>query len=404
MHRMSGLLLMLSGMLIGAFLYLPAPPNGEDTLAEVTRISAAPDRATRVALAPTEFENAVSDKIAARDASGQSTAKAPAPWRTVLTSSPSPLKSYKPDDAMTRYELTRDLQRELKRAGCYGGEITGAWSPSTQRAMAAFMDRINASLPMDEPDYILLTLMQSNATTSCGGDCASKEVRDAAGRCVPRAVLAQAERRSAREEARRIASARSAEQHDRIVALQQRKSQHAFEVETRGGMKRIRVLPAPADVAQSSVKPDRIAAATELPWQRTAPVARPRPQPMPGLMSVGSPLGEGAAPSASGQTSERLVPPAPRAAAEPLPWQAATLDGDDDATTARSGLAVIEAPDSAGARLPDAVAKPEAVNKAGKASEKKRYSSNGYGKKSRRGEPRPGTMRYNLMQSLGGIY
>jgi hypothetical protein len=29
--------------------------------------------------------------------------------------------------------LTRELQRELRRVGCYAGDINGAWTPSTQK-------------------------------------------------------------------------------------------------------------------------------------------------------------------------------------------------------------------------------------------------------------------------------
>ena len=55
-----------------------------------------------------------------------------------------------------RASLARALQRELQRVGCYDGEINGNWSTSTRMAMKAFTDRVNASLPTDAPDYILL--------------------------------------------------------------------------------------------------------------------------------------------------------------------------------------------------------------------------------------------------------
>jgi peptidoglycan hydrolase-like protein with peptidoglycan-binding domain len=51
------------------------------------------------------------------------------------------------------------LQSELKRVGCYGGVINGVWTGSTRQAMKAFMDRVNATLPTDLPDTILLTAL-----------------------------------------------------------------------------------------------------------------------------------------------------------------------------------------------------------------------------------------------------
>src|SRR5262245_37399746 len=58
--------------------------------------------------------------------------------------------------------LARELQRHLKRAGCYGGAVTGVWSPPVRRAMKAFTDRANAALPVDQPDQVLLALVESN--------------------------------------------------------------------------------------------------------------------------------------------------------------------------------------------------------------------------------------------------
>jgi hypothetical protein len=75
------------------------------------------------------------------------------------------LGSTKPADAETRQELVRRLQRELGRVGCYGGEADGDWGPGSKRAMSAFLGRVNASLPVAEPDYILLALLQNRSVT-----------------------------------------------------------------------------------------------------------------------------------------------------------------------------------------------------------------------------------------------
>ena len=90
-----------------------------------------------------------------------------------------------------RASLARALQRELQRVGCYDGEISGNWSTSTRMAMKAFTDRVNASLPTDAPDYILLSLVQRHEGRACGTGCPTGQLLSDEGRCVPSAVLAK---------------------------------------------------------------------------------------------------------------------------------------------------------------------------------------------------------------------
>ena len=91
-----------------------------------------------------------------------------------------------------RASLARALQRELQRVGCYEGEVNGSWTTSTRMAMKAFTDRVNASLPIDAPDYILLSLVQRHEGRACGTNCPSGQLLSDEGRCVPSAVLAKA--------------------------------------------------------------------------------------------------------------------------------------------------------------------------------------------------------------------
>jgi hypothetical protein len=67
--------------------------------------------------------------------------------------------------------LARALQRELKRAGCYHGEINGIWTPSTRQAMKTYTDIANARLPVTNPDPVLLALMQGDQQLSCTARC-----------------------------------------------------------------------------------------------------------------------------------------------------------------------------------------------------------------------------------------
>ena len=67
--------------------------------------------------------------------------------------------------------LARALQRELKRAGCYHGEINGIWTPSTRQAMKTYTDIANARLPVTNPDPVLLALMQGDQHLGCTARC-----------------------------------------------------------------------------------------------------------------------------------------------------------------------------------------------------------------------------------------
>jgi hypothetical protein len=106
------------------------------------------------------------------------------------------LSSSRPADEDARRELVKDLQRELKRVGCYDGDISGTWAPASKKAMAAFNERVNATLPLDEPDYILLTLVQGHGAQACGKGCPAGQGMNDAGKCVPSAILAQTVRRT----------------------------------------------------------------------------------------------------------------------------------------------------------------------------------------------------------------
>src|SRR5262245_8487078 len=73
--------------------------------------------------------------------------------------------------------LTRELQRELRRVGCYAGEINGVWTQSTQRAMKTFTSRVNATLPTDRPDHVLVAMLRSHPDKTCKAPCPTGEIR-----------------------------------------------------------------------------------------------------------------------------------------------------------------------------------------------------------------------------------
>ncbi|MGE0768189.1 MAG: peptidoglycan-binding domain-containing protein [Hyphomicrobiaceae bacterium] len=119
------------------------------------------------------------------------------------------------DNRPTEVRLAESIQKELKRVGCYAGTVDGDWGPDTRRAMQAFNDRVNATLPTAHPDYILLTLLQGHAAKACGAACPPGQDLSGGGKCLPRSVIAeerrrQAARRSAHSEASAAATALSA--------------------------------------------------------------------------------------------------------------------------------------------------------------------------------------------------
>lgn len=386
MPRLGGVLLLTATSLLVSYSYLfPASDHTAD-LTEVTRISAAPDRDYRSDSGTRIFSAAspVFHEVIPDEGARVAVASPPKPgmWTTVVSSAravSTPLKSAEPGDPETRAELASDLQRELKRVGCYEGEITGAWNGATRHALAAFMDRANATLPTDNPDYVLLALVQSHHDVVCSAECPAGQIADG-GRCVPRAVVAQATKRSKRLDERRLAAAR----------------------------------------LSGNDQPTVTAEPEKLPWLQNENVvevaAVPRPELPPGRMSIGAATVE-TAPLPPSNSAAASVPPASQGwkiitpvrpstdtAADVSPKVAAlgeSGDTDDLSADARADTNAVPI------AIEDHDANAHAVkSKSSRRSydedrPRRKYASSGRG---RRGDPRPGTMRYNVMQSLGGIY
>lgn len=119
------------------------------------------------------------------------------PWRSAVVTSAADTSAAAPKvaaplDSRSRVELARAIQSELKRVGCYGGAIDGSWGAASKRAMVAFIERVNASLPLGEPDDILLLLVKSHAPGTCGVACPVGQTLAPNNRCVPDAILAHA--------------------------------------------------------------------------------------------------------------------------------------------------------------------------------------------------------------------
>jgi len=94
-----------------------------------------------------------------------------------------------------RAALARELQRELIRVGCYQGEISGVWTTSSRMAMRSFIDRVNAALPIDNPDEILLALVQGYRARACTLPCPSGQAQGDDGRCLVSTIVTGANRK-----------------------------------------------------------------------------------------------------------------------------------------------------------------------------------------------------------------
>jgi hypothetical protein len=119
-------------------------------------------------------------------------AQPPAPQSAARPPAERPSPAVGPGPMSDPAGLARTLQRELKRVGCYEGEPNGVWNPASRAAMKAFIERVNASLPVDRPDPVLLALLQSHQGRACGEGCPSGEAEGADGRCLPAAIIGKA--------------------------------------------------------------------------------------------------------------------------------------------------------------------------------------------------------------------
>ncbi|MDX2288580.1 MAG: peptidoglycan-binding domain-containing protein [Hyphomicrobiaceae bacterium] len=188
MRSVTGFVLLFTGLGVGAYAYYPETVERHVHLARVTRIlspvpttsGVAPVEASRsfspatswfdTGAAPAEVTTVVNGRLPA----GQPELLRPASaWQTVVIPSRpksagvQPLTTTAPVDPSARTALVRELQRELRRAGCYHGEIDSDWGVATRRALADFLRRVNAALPTEVPDYFQLALLQSHPSDTC---------------------------------------------------------------------------------------------------------------------------------------------------------------------------------------------------------------------------------------------
>ena len=342
--RSLGGFMLLAGIGVALFVYLPAPVDSGASLHRLQRV--ATSRAAQLPPAkftpgPGSFSPSVALSMPVRRGPRLATAApAPAPqpaqapiasdaqtgWQTTVVSAATPTPTgLAPRNPDARYKLALDIQQQLRRVGCYWGRIDGSWGLTTKGAMKEFTNRVNATLPLDQPDYVQLTLIQSHGDKVCGA-CPAGLSLSASGRCVGLPITAQTKR----------------DDTPQVAATQKE------------------VLPWKANAVPG--------APAQQPLFRPIPTTVVSSEPLPGHMAIGGPV----------PTSVDMQQSAPTPGAAAAPPGPAT-----------------------GALDPNAGAvKPPVVT-----GDRRRFAGDAPHQRARSNRHEgPGTPHYNLMLSLGGAY
>jgi hypothetical protein len=273
MSKAAGVILILAGMGVASSLLAIGPDAGGDPPKAAAAhdppvIPAVPQKMTQPAAAPARAQQVSAAKPP--PAKFSAAVVVTLPHRT----EPLPATGHKlgslPRD---KAALARELQLELKRVGCYAGEPNGAWTPAARKSMKAFTERVNASLPVGEPDEILLALVQAHRGEACGAPCPPGQGLAGDGRCLPGAILAQATRKGS-------APAVAAATRPRGAPPAEKPAPAIAALSTTAA-----VLPAPP-VPPSGAPPILGRMALAGPTGDAAPPAVGEPQPAPGQPAV----------------------------------------------------------------------------------------------------------------------
>ena len=171
--------ILLTGIAVALFVYLPTPAKKGASLDQLERIvslgfaglpGAQVTQATYVsrlsAFSPS-IALSMSPRSEPRRAGHETMAGGgQMGWQTIVSASTS-ANELSPHDPDARLELVLEIKQELRRLGCYRGRLDGSWESATRNAMKELIDRVNATLPIDQPDYVQLTLIQSQPDGLC---------------------------------------------------------------------------------------------------------------------------------------------------------------------------------------------------------------------------------------------
>jgi hypothetical protein len=194
MRKLCGTVLALAGVTVGTY----ALWSGKNTGASPPKIS--PDAS--VPAPRSAAQTPAEDAPAAPAALPPSAATAVIPSKVLNVADSGPRVAYPPSSGhpLDRARLTREIQFQLKRVGCYHGTIDGVWSATVRRSMKAFTDRVNATLSAEQPDIVLLAMLQSHQGSGCGVACPPGQSLAVDGRCLSNGLIAKiAARRETKE-------------------------------------------------------------------------------------------------------------------------------------------------------------------------------------------------------------
>ncbi len=207
MRSLTGLLLLIAGLVVGAQAYYPDTVERHVHIAQVARIltPAAPNRRiTEDSITPAVRSFSPGNRLVTTGSIARSdnVKLVVAPASPVLKSAPKLVRSdpwgarvvksglaqdrsgrlgQRSLSGADRWRLVRDIQTELRRLGCYWGKIDGSWGGGSKNSLARFLRSVNATLPTDKPDHIMLSLLRSHKV----------HARSPQRRCRPREIIAQ---------------------------------------------------------------------------------------------------------------------------------------------------------------------------------------------------------------------
>jgi hypothetical protein len=205
-NRLAGVVLILSGLAVGAY---SMPSDSEPSLSALQTVIGSSAEVSRQAGQQLRSAGSLPVSRSVLSAPGAEQALTPVVV-TLKQREPSPVPSIAAPIPVGREALARELQSELRRVGCFDAEINGQWTPATRRAMKAFIDRVNAALPVGEPDPVLLVMVRGHEDQVCARSCPPGQGEAEDGRCLPSAILAKAARTTPWPVAARLPKAQSA--------------------------------------------------------------------------------------------------------------------------------------------------------------------------------------------------
>ena len=185
MRKLCGTVLVLAGVSVGTYALWSGKNAG-----------GSPPRTSGVASmrAPTPAGQIPAENVASVPAALRSSAVTAAnPPKALKVADAARWVAYPPFSgrALDRARLTREIQLQLKGIGCYRGTIDGVWSATVRRSMKAFTDRVNATLPVEQPDIVLLAMLQSHQGRACGMPCPPGQSLAVDARCLPNGLIAR---------------------------------------------------------------------------------------------------------------------------------------------------------------------------------------------------------------------